>query len=102
MDHRRTFTSDYEYPTATSEGRDQPEHERVSAPRYRSCDIRRRRNGVIDYDFYREVAKRERERAKMAFVRRLVGMIATLSRPTGTACGFAETIGKKVRIGSRA
>lgn len=99
MGHRSTFTSDYEYATATLEGREQPDHKRITAPEYRSCDIRRRPTGFIDYDFYREVAKRERERAKIAFVGKLLGMIATLSRPTGTAYEFAETINKKTRIG---
>ncbi|HEY5378247.1 MAG TPA: hypothetical protein VIJ78_01770 [Pseudolabrys sp.] len=95
MDHRSAFTSNREYATARLQGRGQPDRERVMAPQYSSCDIRRLPTGVIDYGFYREAAKRERDRAIMAFVRKFLGIFATLSRPMATDRGFAGTINTK-------
>lgn len=95
MDHRSAFTSDQEYATATLQGRGQPDRERVMAPQYSSCDIRRLPTGFINYGFYRETAKRERDRAKMAFVRKFLGIFVTLSRPMGTDRGSSGTINTK-------
>jgi hypothetical protein len=99
MDHISAFTSDCHYATAALQRREQSDLEGVMAPQYSSRDIHRRPTGFIDYDFYREAAKRERERAKIAFVRKLLGMFATLSRRVGDGLRVCRDYQHKTRIG---
>lgn len=56
------------------------------------CDIRRRPTGFIDYDFYREAAMRERDRASQTLVMKLRGMFAGLFRLREADPGFAGIV----------
>lgn len=49
---------------ASLHGKGSLHSEPMMEPQHTFCDIRRRSTGFIDYDFYREAAKRERDRTK--------------------------------------